>query len=204
MLATQVQYWNLKETQRHNAAMESQAANELKETQRRNLEVERQGRDTIAENQRHNQEVEKTNWFSANESARHNKEQEKIGWSNLEESKRHNQVQESIADRNTAVGEAMLPFNQSESQMKTTTGYVNAAANAGKNLGNTMLSRSLIAGSTLVGMGIASGASISSKTGSKSNQKYISGSKSTTKNSSSHYANRPSGEVAKNKKYWRY
>lgn len=204
MLATQVQYWNLKEAQRHNAAMETQAANELKETQRRNLEVERQGRDTIAENQRHNQVVEGTNWFNANENARHNKEQESIGWSSLEESKRHNQAQESIADRNTALGEAMLPFNQSESQMKTTTGYVNAAANAGKSLGNTLLSRSIISGVTLIGMGIASGSSISSKTGSKSNQKYVSSSKPKAKASSSHYTSRPDGSVTKNQNYWRY
>lgn len=82
MLATQVQYWTLKETERHNLKTEDLGYKTLNETIRHNIVGE-------TETQRHNVAVE-------DETKRHNLAQESY-WSNdLLEKQRHNIVSEEI------------------------------------------------------------------------------------------------------------
>lgn len=89
MLPTQVQYWTLQETKRHN------------------IETELQGQQNIAENVRHNREVESQQWFGLqetqrhniafeNETQRHNQATEGISFANLQELIRHNYATEAV------------------------------------------------------------------------------------------------------------
>lgn len=205
MLNTQVQYWALQESKRHNLMTEAQARHELDETRRRNLETERQGRVSLDETSRHNREQENQGWFNARESARHNKESESVGWSTLQENTRHNQAYESIQDRQTQIREAMLPYEQSESQMRTSTGYVNSATNAGDKLGFTTAGKAGIAALSLAGMLGASSIASGQKGGFSYGQ---AGTKQpdrpTTRKVTSHYAQRPTLSDANREKYWRY
>lgn len=78
MLATQVQYWQYKEGQRHNLVAENQTQQSINESIRHNLQTEQIG------------------WGNLAETTRHNKVSESIGWGNLSELTRHNQATEQI------------------------------------------------------------------------------------------------------------
>lgn len=76
MLATQVSYWNLQETKRHNIATEAQAKGELAEAQRHNRRAEELQGWSIGETSRHNQAMEQQAWANLSELQRHNKQGE--------------------------------------------------------------------------------------------------------------------------------
>lgn len=76
MLATQVSYWNLQETKRHNIATETQAKGELAETQRHNRRAEELQGWSIGETSRHNQVMESQAWANLSELQRHNRQGE--------------------------------------------------------------------------------------------------------------------------------
>lgn len=205
MLNTQVQYWALQENKRHNLMTEAQAKSELDETRRRNLETERQGRVSLEEVSRHNREQESQGWFNARESVRHNKETESVGWSTFQETKRHNKAYESIQDRQTQLRESMLPYEQSESQMRTTTGYVNSATQAGDSLGFTTPTKAAIAAVSLAGMLGGSSIASAQKDGFSYGQlPTVQSNQPKTKKVASQYAQRPTLSDADRAKYWRY
>lgn len=120
MLATQVSYWQIQETKRHNLATESQARRELIETKRHNLagedetrrhnfawEAENQRHNIAAEseNQRHNINAEDIERARLAENKRHNIASEGIDWARVNESVRHNRADESIGrQQNTLAG----------------------------------------------------------------------------------------------------
>ena len=95
MLATQVQYWNYKESQRHNAVAEKQQDFIMREGQRHNLIAERQNQESIDESKRHNQAYEAMQKDALRETIRHNKAGESLSWSNFNETVRHNVETES-------------------------------------------------------------------------------------------------------------
>lgn len=99
MLATQVQYWGIQETKRHNLVSERQTDKQLAEQQRHNTETEHVQWFNARESQRHNQEAETISWFTARESQRHNKQQEAISWFGARENQRHNLVTEKETQR---------------------------------------------------------------------------------------------------------
>lgn len=87
MLATQVQYWNYKEGQRHNIASENLQQQSINETIRHNVKTEGQ-----------------TDFYNA-EVARHNQVQETLGFKTLAETARHNRAQESIGYQQAAASQ---------------------------------------------------------------------------------------------------
>lgn len=94
MLATQVQYWNLRELSRHNQATEGIAQQQNNESIRHNLMSEK-----FTNRQLNLQQEANTNNFRAiTENIRHNKASEGISWFNSFETKRHNLA----GERNTA------------------------------------------------------------------------------------------------------
>lgn len=82
MLNTQVQYWALQETKRHDLVTESIQRDTLNESIRHNTKSESQIDFQNMETQRHNMITEQFNWSTLNESIRHNKQMEGIGWTN--------------------------------------------------------------------------------------------------------------------------
>lgn len=116
MLQTQVNYWTLQETKRHNFATENlqSQANALvkeqnqigwftaKEASRHNKEQEAIGWTNANENIRHNQVSESLGFATLAETKRHNVQQEGIGWANVAETRRHNVQQEGIGWTNAA------------------------------------------------------------------------------------------------------
>lgn len=205
MLNTQVQYWTLQENKRHNLMTEAQAKNELDESRRRNLENERQGRVSLAETSRHNREQESQGWFNARENVRHNKETEATGWSTLQENTRHNQAYEGIQDRQTKIKETMLPYEQSESQMRVSTGYLNSATQTGDRLGFTTPTKATIAAMSLAGLLGASSIASGQKGGfSYGKLGTVQPKQPKTGKAPSQYAQRPTLSDANRAKYWRY
>lgn len=101
MLATQVQYWQYKEAQRHNIATESLTDFQNRENKRHNLESERQGRVSITEAIRHNKATESISRNTLKETKRHNLATEK-------ETNRHNVATEGISYANIQLGYANL------------------------------------------------------------------------------------------------
>lgn len=83
MLATQIQFLNYKEQQRHNLMTESQNAVQLGIQQ-----------GTLEESVRHNKVNEEVGWFNAQETKRHNIVGENINYFNAMENARHNLVTE--------------------------------------------------------------------------------------------------------------
>lgn len=81
MLQSQVNYWNLQETRRHNLA------------------TERLARESQAETQRHNISTEDVAYGNLRESATHNRATEALGWETLGENRRHNVVAEYENER---------------------------------------------------------------------------------------------------------
>lgn len=108
MLATQVQYWQYKENQRHNIAYEKLTDFQNREQQRHNLETESQGRQSLTETVRHNKASESLSLKSLNETIRHNKVGEQVSLANLNETIRHNRATEGISYQNIALGYANL------------------------------------------------------------------------------------------------
>lgn len=72
MLQTQVNYWNLKELERHNRAMEAYNVGTLNESVRHNLATEKVAQGSLDESVRHNLVNEQFNWSSLAETSRHN------------------------------------------------------------------------------------------------------------------------------------
>lgn len=112
MLATQVSYWNLQETKRHNIAAESQARNELTETQRHNRRTEELQGWSIGETSRHNKAME-------GETYRHNQAVESQAWASLSELQRHNRQGEMQAYWNylSDMGYKQSSVRQRESEL---------------------------------------------------------------------------------------
>lgn len=98
MLQTQVNYWALQETKRHNLQDEAirRVGNELQAEQ---IKV---NWFTAEENQRHNREQEGIGWYNAQENNRHNRATEDLGYKTLQETTRHNVQMEGIGWRNAA------------------------------------------------------------------------------------------------------
>lgn len=98
MLQTQVNYWNYKETQRHNIATEQYYTANLGETQRHNVVSEALIKQQNDETTRHNLESERFNWGSLAETTRHNMSTEI-------ETNRHNVAYETETNRHNVVTE---------------------------------------------------------------------------------------------------
>lgn len=96
MLATQVEYWKLQESKRHNFATEN-LQGESNAIQREQVNVNWY---TAKENQRHNKEQEAIGWTNANENIRHNQATESLGWAEFGETSRHNRQMEGIGWKN--------------------------------------------------------------------------------------------------------
>lgn len=192
MLATQVQYWNYVENKRHNMATEEQARQDLIELSRSNRVREGISRSSLDESVRHNKASESLGWGNLSEVGRHNVAEEQIGFSNINELSRHNQATETL-----------LPYQQGNYQMQTTTGYVNAGVNAGDKIGVTPFGKAGVAGTTIAGMLIGSDISSSRKGGPTYGQ-FSSAGTSHRKGSVSHYSNRPTLSDADRNKYFHY
>lgn len=108
MLATQVQYWGLKETERSNKEQERLKQEAQAEAKRHNLTSEKQGWSSIQETHRHNYATETLERAKQRETGRHNLEQEKQGWSSINEQARHNVEQERISWGNLSLGKNQL------------------------------------------------------------------------------------------------
>lgn len=65
MTKNQIDYQNVKETQRHNRVVESQTGLTLDEAKRHNQAVESYNLSGLSETQRHNREGEMINWYTA-------------------------------------------------------------------------------------------------------------------------------------------
>lgn len=111
MLATQVQYWSIQETNRHNRATEQQAQQEL------------------SEQRRHSREQESIGWYSAQETYRHNAEGERLGWANLTESQRHNMSTEGIQSAQLEENRRHNRESENISGVQATAAYTNAKTN---------------------------------------------------------------------------
>lgn len=192
MLATQVQYWNYMENQRHNKATESQAKAELQETNRSNLVREGISKNTLDESVRHNKATEQISWNSLEETKRHNKAQEDIGFANVNENVRHNKEYETL-----------YPYMRDNYQMQTTTGYVDTATKGGERIGVTPVDKGAISAGLLAGMIIASDTSHSSK-GNAPYGKFSAKGTSRPKQITSHYGTRPSLSDSDRHKYMRF
>lgn len=102
MTDIQVRYWDYKENQRHNQAVEG-------ETYRHNSATEVQAANELIEVNRHNvvseQETNRHNVVTETETHRHNSATEQQEKNELKETKRHNKVQESIGKRQASASE---------------------------------------------------------------------------------------------------
>lgn len=87
MLAVQVQYWGLKENERHNKVTEAETERHNKvtehETTRHNIQTEMLGWASLAETTRHNMATESIARDQLSEVTRHNLASEGIGWANV-------------------------------------------------------------------------------------------------------------------------
>lgn len=193
MLATQVQYWNYLETQRHNKATEAQAKAELQETNRSNLVREGISQGTLNESVRHNKATEQVSWSNLEETRRHNKAQEDIGFANVNENVRHNREYET-----------MFPYMRDNYQMQTTTGYVEAATKGGDRIGVTPVDKAAISGTLLAGMIAASDISNSSKGQNTYGNFSTKGTNTKSKSGATHYGNRPTLSDSDRNKYMRF
>lgn len=195
MLATQVQYWNYMENQRHNKATEAQAKSELAETHRANLVKESISQGTLAENVRHNKEGESISWENLKEIGRHNVQQENIGFANVNELIRHNQEAETL-----------YPYQRDKYQMETTTGYVRAAVDAGDKIGTGTgpLGKAGLAALTLAGMLAGSDASHSSKGNDTYGHFSSKGTSRPKSNTTTHYGKRPTLSDSDRNKYIKF
>lgn len=125
MTHNQINYWNLKETSRHNVVSE-------KETNRHNVTTE-------VETERHNRAGEFIDLGKLNESIRHNKATEGIESGKLAETTRHNQASETIdlGKLNESVRHNMASEQLSQSNIDL--GYANVGlgyANVGLGYSN--------------------------------------------------------------------
>lgn len=121
MLSTQVEYWKLQETKRHNQATEGFSYAQL------------------AEDTRHNRADERQNYYSYLESSRHNRAAEEIGYrnidlgyANLSELSTHNRAMEAIGQ--TQAQASLISANASvmqanAAQISATANLRNAATN---------------------------------------------------------------------------
>lgn len=91
MLAVQVQYWSLKENERHNKVTE-------------------------AETTRHNKETESLGWASLDEQIRHNTATESIMQGQLAETTRHNIVTEDLGYINAKINQQNADSNRISAQ----------------------------------------------------------------------------------------
>lgn len=109
MLPTQVQYWSMKENQRHNLVSEQLERTSINEGIRHNKMSESLTLKSIQETTRHNKVSESQNQQSINEVIRHNRKTEsQTDWYNSEV-KRHNLASESIG--RTQASAAMISAN---------------------------------------------------------------------------------------------
>nr|AVX53508.1 putative ORF1 [Marmot picobirnavirus] len=97
MLPTQVSYWNLKETQRHDYVTEEQNERTIEETKRRNKATEALTAQANAETARRNRMQERLNQIELEIKQNYNAFQAEIGYRNLDENVRHNLAQESVS-----------------------------------------------------------------------------------------------------------
>lgn len=193
MLATQVQYWNYMETQRHNKATESQAKAELQETNRSNLVREGISKGTLDESVRHNKATEQISWDSLDETRRHNKAQEEIGFANVNETVRHNKEYETL-----------YPYMRDNYQMQTTTGYVDTATQSGDRIAVTPAGKAGVAALTLAGMLAGSDVSHSSKGQDTYGHFSTKGTNKRPQTSATHYGKRPTMSDSDRNKYIRF
>lgn len=193
MLATQVQYWNYMETQRHNKATEAQAKAELQETNRSNLVREGISKGTLDESVRHNQATEQISWSNLEETKRHNKAQEDIGFSNVNETVRHNKEYEEL-----------YPYMRDNYQMQTTTGYVDTATKGADRIAISPLTKAALSGVLLAGMIGASDISHSSKGQGTYGNFSTKGTQNNSKPTVTHYGGRPTLSDSDRNKYVRY
>lgn len=132
MLATQVQYWNMRENARHNLAMENLSSQQLTETVRHNVIGEKQ-----ANRQLNIQQQSVTNSLRAlTETSRHNRASENLSWFNSYEAKRHNLA----AERNQAMANRVAYLNYNVQRQNAETQRLNANTNrlavlANRNIG---------------------------------------------------------------------
>lgn len=108
MLAVQVQYWSLKESERHNKATE-------------------------AETSRHNKETESLGWASLDETIRHNMATEAYYNGQLNETVRHNLVQEDLGYINARINQQNADSNRISAQAAMSqagAAWMNAETNA--------------------------------------------------------------------------
>jgi hypothetical protein len=80
MTHNQIEWWKLKETQRHNVVTEGISQNTLNESIRHNVQTEVQARNELLEQARHNQVSEAIGWGNLAETTRHNRESERLTW----------------------------------------------------------------------------------------------------------------------------
>lgn len=97
MLATQVQYWTLQESKRHNLAQDILGYMSLEENKRHNITTE-------TETQRHN--IGQENYWSStiSETRRHNIAQEEYWTNSLSETARHNMSMEALQAESNSIG----------------------------------------------------------------------------------------------------
>lgn len=114
MLNTQVEYWKLQETKRHNAVSEGFSYAQL------------------AEDTRHHQADERQNYYSYLENSRHNRSTEDIGYrnvdlgyANLSELSTHNRAMESIGE--TQARASMISANASQAHARAALISANAS-----------------------------------------------------------------------------
>lgn len=110
MTHNQIEYWSLKEDQRHNRAVETETNRQnvavLEETKRHNVASENFNLSSLAETTRHNKatetETQRHNIAGEKEVQRHNVATEQFNLSALAETSRHNKASEGLqAQANT-------------------------------------------------------------------------------------------------------
>lgn len=132
MLATQVQYWNMRENARHNLAMESINSQQLTETMRHNVIGEKQ-----TNRQLNLQQQSITNSLRAlNETSRHNRASENLSWFNSYELKRHNLAAEANQSTANSIAARNLQIQQLNAETQKRNADTNRlAALANRNIG---------------------------------------------------------------------
>lgn len=120
MLQTQVNYWNLVETQRHNLASEDYYNRSLSETNRHNLVTEAQNQTSLNEQARHNTTTEYLTYQANNENVRHNQVMEAQGWSVITETNRHNVATENENKRHNVQMENETVRHNTTTEKETT------------------------------------------------------------------------------------
>lgn len=122
MLSTQVEYWKLQETKRHNTATEGFSYAQLAEDTRHHKADERQNYYTYLENSRHNRAAEDIGYKNID-----------LGYANLSELSTHNRAMEAIGQtqaRASLISANAAVMNARAAQVSAAANMQNAATNA--------------------------------------------------------------------------